>query len=232
MKNEPTDKDFSKIPHCLIDSGILGQLRPSEFKVYLVLNRFAHYKTGISYPSVKAINRISGVNKNNIARATKVLAQRRLIEKIHTGKRFGFRNRYRVINPQGINLLIAACTIPKKTEKRKGIFQGKNGKFQPHPLNTNYPHPSNTESGTCPSNTDKKENLEIFKRDIKRDSKSLFLNKNEKPQKTLNQVTDEELKELIKASKNTQRLKKTLTQSGYDPEEVEERLKKIEWVGV
>jgi hypothetical protein len=77
------------------------------------------------------------------------------------------------------------CTIPKKMEKRKGIFQGKNGKFQPHPSNVDYPHPSNTDnphpsntdSGTCPSNTDKKENLEIFKRDIKRDSKSLFLKK-------------------------------------------------------
>jgi hypothetical protein len=227
------EKNFSKIPHSLIDSGILAQLKPSELKVYLVINRFAHYQTGIAYPTVKVISQLSGVSKNNIAKATQVLVKKRLMEKTKSAKKYRFRNCYRIVRLKGINLVLASAIIPKNKRKCPKISQGKDGKFIPLntdilvPSNTDIPVPPNTECDTCPSNTDKKENLEIFKRDIKRDSKSLFLNKNEKTQKTLNQVTDEELKELIKASKNTQRLKKTLTQSGYDPEEVEERLNRL-----
>ena len=161
MESKQKDKDFSKIPHSIIDSGLLAKLKPSEIKVFLVINRFANYKTGLSYPTVKTISELSGVSKGCIAPATKQLVLLGLIEKARTGKRFSFRNCYRVIKNPKINL----CIIPSNTDKCKRYLRGKNGKFKPISLNTdnNIPSnmdnecPSNMELGISPSNTDKKE---------------------------------------------------------------------------
>ena len=173
MKSEEKDKDFSRIPHLMIDSGLLAELRPSELKVFLVINRFADYKSGISYPGVRKISKLAGVNKDAIAKATDSLVQRRLIEKKTTGKRFGFRNQYRVTRLKGIYSSLPPSIVPKKTDKCKHISRGKDGRFitipkntdNSIPQNTDNPGPSFTDSGTYPKNMDKKENLEICNRD-------------------------------------------------------------------
>jgi DNA-binding MarR family transcriptional regulator len=173
LKMEEKDKDFSKIPHRMIDSGLLSQLKPTVLKVFLVINRFADYQTGVAYPTVEKISELSGVNKNSIAGATKSLAREGLIEKKKTGRRFHFRNCYRVTRLKGIYSDLPSCIIPKKTDKCRRIPRGKDGKFIPIPKktdnsipqNTDNPGPSFADSGTCPENTDKKENLEISKRD-------------------------------------------------------------------
>jgi len=173
LKSEEKDKDFSKIPHFMIDSGLLAELRPSEIKVFLVINRFADYKTGIAYPTVKKISELSGINKDNIAKATRSLVQKGLIEKRKTGERFRFRNWYRVTKLKSIYSDLPSCIVPKKTGKCREIPRGKDGKFIPIPKNTDNgipqntdsPIPSFTESDTCPQNTEKKENLEICNRD-------------------------------------------------------------------
>ncbi|MCM8778664.1 MAG: helix-turn-helix domain-containing protein [Candidatus Omnitrophica bacterium] len=81
MDTPKKDKDFSKLPHSLIDSGLVAKVKPSVLKVFLVINRFANYETGLSYPTVKIISELFGVNKSNIAPATKQLALLGLIEK-------------------------------------------------------------------------------------------------------------------------------------------------------
>lgn len=173
MKPEEKDKDFSRIPHLMIDSGLLAELRPSELRVFLVINRFADYTSGICYPTVRKISNLAGVNKDAIGKATNSLVQGGLIEKKKTGKRFGFRNQYRVTRLKGIYSILPGSIVPKKTDKCKHILRGKDGRFltipkntdNSIPQNTDNPGPSFTDSGTYPKNTDKKENLEISKRD-------------------------------------------------------------------
>ncbi|MCJ7645305.1 helix-turn-helix domain-containing protein [bacterium] len=242
---EEKDKNFSKIPHRMIDSGLLAQLKPTELKVFLVINRFADYKSGISYPGVRKIGKLAGVNKDAIATATNSLVQRGLIEKKTTGKRFGFRNQYRVTRLKGIYSSLPPSTVPKKTDKCKHILRGKDGRFltipkntdNGIPQNTDNPIPSKTESGTCPKNTDKIENLEISKRDngIRDNSPSgvsnetqSFINHN----KNLNTKKDVSKKEILKEAdresvkmmiqkKGVEWTKKYLLENGYDEKLIE-----------
>lgn len=237
MDTQEKDKDFSKISHTIIDSRLLDKLSPSELKVYLVINRFANYKTGLSYPTVKTIRELSGVDKNDIAPATKHLAQLGLIEKARTGKRFSFRNCYRVIKNPKINM----GTIPIKTDKRRMYFKGKDGKFKPIPPNTdnNVPDntdkvcPPNTELDIVPIDTDKKEK---YRDNVNRDSNiekesagsaSACLISQASPaslkrKKSLSQVTNETLYTFRDQLGGSEALKTYLLKLGYPQEEVED----------
>jgi len=231
------DKDFSKIPHSFIDSGLVAKLKPTLLKVFLLINRFANYKTGLSYPTVKTISELSGVNKSNIAPATKQLALLGLIEKARTGKRFSFRNCYRVIKNPKIDL----STIPCNTDKCKRYFKGKDGRFKPIPLNTdnNIPSttdnesPCNTELDTCPLNTDKKKKYrDINNRDnvIEKESagsasacsQSQASPASSKRKKSLSQVTNETLYILRDQLGSAEALKTYLLKLGYPQKEVED----------
>lgn len=237
MNIQDKDKDFSKFPHSLIDTGIVAQLKPSDLKVFLIINRFANYKTRLSYPAVEKISELSGVNKSNIASSTRRLALIGLIEKIRTGRRFSFRNCYRVIKNPKIDLSI----IPCNTDKRKKYFKGKDGKFKPipsntennTPLNTDKDYPCNTELYTCPSNTDKKEKYrDINNRDdsIEKESagsasaclSSQALPASSKRKKSLSQVTNETLFTLRDQLGGSEALKTYLLKLGYPQEDLED----------
>lgn len=170
MNVQEKDRNFSKTYHFVIDSGLLATLGGSDWKVFSVINRFANYTTGLSYPTVREISNLAGVNKNCIAPSTRRLALVGLIERVRTGRRFGFRNCYKVLkNPQ-----TSPCIIPKKMDKCRRFSRGEDGKFKPIPFNTEndipsntgQDHPSKTDSDTSPSHMDKKENREILNRDI------------------------------------------------------------------
>lgn len=235
LKVETKDKDFSKIPHLLIDSGLLAQLKPSEVKVFLVINRYANYYTGISYPTVKTITELSGVNKNTISKATKALVQKGLIEKVRTPKRFRFRNRYRVTKLKGFYSNLASGIIPRKTDKCRKIFRGKDGKFKPVPKDTDTSIPSSTDRGiptntercTCPQKTDKKKNLEINNRDIvlEKDLEAWTAKDSQASpsgqKKSIREVDPEILNELIKA-RGVNGAKQYLRDQGYNEEEVKQ----------
>jgi len=160
LKNVQGDKDFSKFYHEIVRNGFLTGLSSSAIRVYLVLLVYANYETGWSYPTVKTISRLSGVDKNRISKATKELDSFGLITKSRAGKRFEYKNYYRIVkHPKG---LFGIC--PENTDKRRQIFRGKDGKFEPVPKNTDNDIPLNMDQGfprsmeSCvhPQMTDKK----------------------------------------------------------------------------
>ncbi len=230
---EQKDKDFSKFRHEIVDEGLLAHLSNGAVRVYLVILRHANYKTGLSYPTVKTICKESGVNKNLISSATRELVLNGLIDKVKTSKRFAFRNCYRTIkHPKA-----PPCTIPKNTDKCRRYFQGKDGKFSEIPENTEHRVPINTDNGvpsntdkchTCPSNTDKKKNLEILKnRDKVLDAPGSALARpngqaepGSNPKKSLKGISKETIHGFIK-EKGLEWVKKYLQNSGYDEKEIE-----------
>ena len=226
------DKDFSKLRHEIVDSGLLAQLSSAAVRVYLVILRHANYETGLSYPTVKTISKESGVNKNLICSATTELVLNGLIDKSRAPKRFAYRNCYRILkHPK-----IPPDIIPKKTDKCRRYFHEKNGKFKPVPENTETDIPQNTDDGilrnteldTYPKNTDKKENLEILKnRDKVLDAAGSAPARPKgqaepaaNSKKSLKDFTKEELQGFIKGV-GLDRVKKYLRRIGYDEKEIE-----------
>lgn len=169
---ETKHKDFSRIPHAVIDSGLLGILKPGELKVFLVINRHADYDTGIAFPTYATIRKLSSLGNGTIAKAIEGLVTKGLMEKKRVSKRFSFRNVYRVREPGIAELKSIICIFPKKTDKSRRILRGRDGKFKPVakntdndiPQNTDNEIPKNRESDTLPKNTDKKKTLETKKR--------------------------------------------------------------------
>jgi hypothetical protein len=166
---EQKDKDFSKFRHEIVDKELLARLSNAAIRVYLVILRYANYDTGSSYPTVKTISKLSGVNRNRVSSATRELVLHGLIDKSRARKNFAFRNLYRVIKyPK-----IVPDIIPRNTDKCRKLPRDEDGKFKPIPRNTDndIPHSAddlvtaNRDSNTFPLNTDKKENLETKKRD-------------------------------------------------------------------
>jgi len=153
MAIQEKDKDFSKIYHVLIDTGILARMNKQDIKVYLVINRFANYKTLIAYPTVKTISELSGINKNDIRRTVEKLEAMGLILTTRAGERFSFRKIYGVIRGKNINPALALSIVPKNTEQCRRVAQGKDGKFRPIPENTENRIPENKEKD-IPRNTD------------------------------------------------------------------------------
>jgi len=159
---EHKNKDFSKFPQAIVKSGLLAKLSNPAVRVYLVLLAHANYQTGLSYPTVKTISRLSGINKNLISKGLKELVICSLIDKFRGAKRFSYRNYYRIINMPRIIL----DAIPEKKRQPRKIFREKSGKFTsygsvpgPVPSNMESLIPSFTESDTCPQDMDKKENI-------------------------------------------------------------------------
>lgn len=136
------NKDFGQVPHYVVDQGILKILKGSEAKVYMALIRHADYLTGVSFPTVDSLIAETGCGDCVIAQATNRLAALKLIEKKRTGKRFGFRNTYKIIRDPNID----RCITPSKTGKSINGLRGENGRFVVKQCIT----PSNT--GECNSN--------------------------------------------------------------------------------
>lgn len=228
-------KDFSRIPHALIDSGVLALLKPSETKVLLVIHRFADYHTGISWPSIEKINELSGVNKGTVCKAIRELAQKGLIRKHSTGERLRHRNCYVVERNKERLAQLASYIAPAKRIKCKRINRGKNGKFKPIPKNTesSIPNnmdkgiPTNTERYTLPFNTDKKENRETINRDIvlEKDSEALAAKSSQASvtdkNKSIKKANPDIVNQLIKQN-GLVWVKKYLRDQGYDEKEIEE----------
>lgn len=160
LEKEQKDKNFSKLYHEIVRNGLWARLSSPAIRVYGVLLTYAHYKTGWSYPTVKTITRLSGVNKNLAYRVIRELELTGLIEKRKAKKRFAFRNAYRIIShPE-----IYSHLLPPPTWKRKTPSKAKNGRFIrcPAPVDTDCPvHrdkacPSGRDTCTCPLSVDKK----------------------------------------------------------------------------
>lgn len=198
-KNEK-DQNFFKIPHALIDSKLLARMKPSEIKVYLVIAKFANYKTSRAFPSIALICELTGMNKNVVCRAIKRLEHFGLIEKYRAPKGFKFRNVYNVLRDPEINPLI----IPQKVEKKSTRFRKKDGKWGVIPQNMETDtFPQNVELHTLPQNMEGK----YIERDLNRDS---FNNKQHSSLK-ISEKTIEEFRRL----KGDKWLKKYLLDHGY-----------------
>lgn len=162
MYLQPTqkDKNFSKFYHEIVKNGLWTRLSSPAIRVYGVLLTYAHYKTGWSYPTVKTITHLSGVNKNLVYKAIRELELTGLIEKIKARKRFGFRNGYRIIAHPEIYLHL----LPVKTNRRKPHLKGEDGRFRSNqstmdnecPSGMDNLSPSTVDTDTCPQTMDKK----------------------------------------------------------------------------
>jgi len=160
LEDRQKDKNFSKLYHEIIKNGLWARLSNPAIRVYGVILIYAHYKTGWSYPTVKTLSRLSGVNKNLISRAIQELESFGLIRKNKTKKKFFFRNSYQIIP----HPLIFPHLLPVKIKKRKSPLKGKDGRFKSVPskmdndipLNMDTPVPSFVDSDTCPHLMDNK----------------------------------------------------------------------------
>lgn len=144
-EQEQKDIEFCKFPPQMVKSGLLANLSSSVIRIYLTILAHANYKTGWSFPSVKTISRLSGVNKNRIASAVKELILQGLIERFKAGEKFRYRSYYRIIRSPKIMPVV----FYEKKAKRKVIHKGKDGRFQ-KAGNSVYTFPSFSESDTCP----------------------------------------------------------------------------------
>jgi len=107
------------------------------------------------------------VDKNRISKATQELDSFGLITKSRAGKRFEYKNYYRIVkHPKE---LFGIC--PENTDKRRQILRGRDGKFESTgsnfgpvpkntdndiPLNMDQDFPRSMESCVHPQMTDKK----------------------------------------------------------------------------
>jgi hypothetical protein len=118
------ESGFFMTPNILIDSGIWALLPSSCKAVYQVLKRHAHPKSGLSYPGVRTITRESGLNKETVCKATESLKRIGLVEKKLSGRRFGYRMSYRLVE-------LTLDTVPVISEKcKKNALSGSIGKVQ------------------------------------------------------------------------------------------------------
>lgn len=125
-KMKPKDNNsFSKFYPQIVKSGLLNRLSSSAIRVYLVLLVYSNYKTNWSYPTVKTISQLSGVNKNRIYKAVEELIDCGLIEKFRCGQRLEYRNYYRIIEFHKPPF----DPIPIKRNKRVNLLRAKDGKF-------------------------------------------------------------------------------------------------------
>ncbi len=162
MYPQPTqkDKNFSKLYHKIIRNGLWARLSSPAIRVYGVLLTYAHYETGWSYPTIKTITRLSGVNKNLVYRSLRELELTGLIQKRKGKKTFGFRNGYRIIaHPE-----IYPHLLPIKIDRRRAQVKGEHGRFtasQPTadnecPSSVDNQCPQIVDTDTCPLTVDKK----------------------------------------------------------------------------
>ena len=148
------DKGFSKLPHLIIDSGILAEMNRQDVKVYLVIKRHADYATAIAFPSAKKICELAGINKNDLRRTVDRLQDMGLIVTAEERKGLYLRKYYGVVSKGSINPELALSAIPKKPGRsRRSIVRAENGRFRAVPKNTDNGIPQTTED-VIPQNTD------------------------------------------------------------------------------
>lgn len=178
IEDNKKDHDFFKTPKIVIDSGLLARMKPSEIKVYLVIEKFADYKTGRAFPSIALICELSGMNKNVVCKAIKRLEHFGLIEKYRAPKGYKFHNVYRVLRNPKINPLV----IPQKVEKESIRFRKEDGKWgvTPHdveidtfPQNMEGVIPQNMETDSFPQKVE----LHIFPQNMESKENEIELNR-------------------------------------------------------
>ena len=147
---------FSKIYHPIIDDRILAGMSRQEIKVYLVLNRFIYYKTGIAFPSVKKIAELAGISKNDVRTAADRLEAMGLILTEKEREGLHVRKYYGLVRGSWINTELALYVISSKPKRtRQSIARTKDGRFRAIPENTEYSVPQNTKE-VIPQNTDER----------------------------------------------------------------------------
>lgn len=155
MEKVEKDKDFSKIHHPIIDGGIVAGMSRQAIKMYLVLNRYANYKTGIAYPSVKTIAELAGISKNDVRKTADKLEAMGLILTMQERKGLHVRKYYGIIKNNWVNPELALNVISKNPKRtRLSISRTNSGRFTAIPKNTDSGAPQNTED--IPQNTEER----------------------------------------------------------------------------
>ena len=85
-------QDFFMVPNAIVKSGLWARMKPSEKDVYIVLAQHAHYDSGLAYPSVRTIAKLSGRCLEAVLNATKKLVEYGLIEKKKARRRIQISN--------------------------------------------------------------------------------------------------------------------------------------------
>lgn len=73
-------RNFSQVPHWIIEKGFLSVLKPSAVKVLLVLYRYADYKTRNARPTDPLIAKLAGIHISSVPSARKALKSHCLIK--------------------------------------------------------------------------------------------------------------------------------------------------------
>lgn len=129
-KKEKRKKYFCQLSYRLNDEGIIAALyryNPAAMAIYLVLSSLQECRTSFTCP-VKDIQEFSGVSKNKVANAVRMLQQIGLIEVKRAGPRLHFMNIYSV-KPITPETTLTLKRIPHSRHKSKDTARGSDGRF-------------------------------------------------------------------------------------------------------
>lgn len=144
-KREKRKKYFCQLSYRLNDEGIIAALyryNPAALAIYFVLSSLQECRTSFTCP-VKDIQKFSGVSKNKIANAVRMLQRMGLIEVKRAGPRLHFMNIYSVkpITPE--TTLTLSC-ISSDRYKSKDMARGQDGRFGGPPVFKDKASPQET----------------------------------------------------------------------------------------
>lgn len=115
----------------MIEQGYIAEIGPHAFAVYIVIKSHVNYHSGVAYPSIERISKLSGVSKAQVKRALRVLEKSGLIIKSKVGRSNVYTLREKVIiNMTGQPHTVAYWSyVPRATknivaELKKAISSG------------------------------------------------------------------------------------------------------------
>jgi Helix-turn-helix domain len=76
---------FFKLLQRLADEGWLRRLKPRQLRILFALLRFRNAETGLAWPSLETLSKLTGVNKSDLCRALKKLAKKGLVVIVKKG---------------------------------------------------------------------------------------------------------------------------------------------------
>ncbi len=160
IDEKKAEAGYSRIPHTIVDSGLLALMKGSEVKIYAVILRHAQYNSRQAFPSLVCLSKETGLQRDTIQAAIKRLVSFGLIRKhrFHQGRKF--KNVFTVLDTPEIIIPYQ----PEKSASRKSKRDEKTGKYGLKPENPTDPYqPEKSAALYQPENSASKENLKRMK---------------------------------------------------------------------
>lgn len=80
------DSSFATVQRDLFESGMVAALGPNAFAVWMALKHHADYNSGRSFPGVRRLAELVGLNKDTVSRCIHTLTEARLLRSTPRGR--------------------------------------------------------------------------------------------------------------------------------------------------